>query len=89
MDFDRYGVTVGKKRYRYEQFARIFVCRACWGIPVAFHHYDPATGEMTHWAQCGECGGREFIDGAKAERMQIEAREVLADLPKEIANKLR
>lgn len=89
MDCDRYGVTEGKRKYTYRAFCEAFVCRSCWGIPVRFSNYDPESGEMAHWVQCGECGGREFIDGRKAEMSQVEAREVLADLPPEIADMLR
>jgi len=46
--------------------------------------------ERAHWrVECGRCKGRRFITRRERDQMRADAREVLAVLPAEIADKLR
>lgn len=46
--------------------------------------------ERGNWrVECGRCKGRRFITRREQDRRKADAREVLALLPAEIADKLR
>ena len=85
-DFRRDDCRVGGRRVTYSTLQRCWCCAECGG-PIVMQ-WDEA--ERDNWrVECGRCKGRRFIMRWKWDRMRADAREVLAVLPAEIADKLR
>ena len=85
-DFRRDDCQVGGRRVTYWTLQRDWCCWE-WGGSVVMQ-WDEA--ERGNWrVECGMCKGRRFITRYKRDRMRADAREVLALLPAEIADKLR
>ena len=89
MQFNRYGVTVGKRTYTWKKWTETYCCKVCGGMPVAHSTYDPNTNTITYAPRCGQCDATEFINGSTFQRQMIEGWEVLVDLPADIADMLK
>ena len=72
-DADRYGCTMGGRRIKYSQL-RWYVCNDCGGQPV--HRFIDGDEVL-----CGACGGTEFIHERAYMEQEIDAADVLQNLP--------
>lgn len=81
-DFDRYGCTVGARRVKYTELEQWYVCANCGGKPV--HHVGRENGLTIDWAECGDCGERDFISRRLYDRQLQEFPIVLDNLPDEL-----
>jgi len=81
-DFTRDDCLVGTKRRTYATLKREWCCADCGGRIIGKWH----DGDWR--VACGRCGGLDFIHEAQMDRQRVEAREVLAGLPAELAEAL-
>ena len=81
--FTRYDCQVGKKRRTYEALLREWKCNDCEGRLV-----ERWSAELDWHAECGRCGGTDFIHEYEMAKQRAEAIEVLDGLPAEIVAQL-
>lgn len=61
-NFTRDDCQLKDKRVNYFTLTRDYRCQECGGAIVVKGHADESTGWMaTCWAECGNCGGQDFI----------------------------
>ena len=78
-DFDRDGCIVGARQVSYAQLLQRYVCRECGGQPV---HKIARIDDLTRdWAECAQCGERDFIPQWLYDRQCIEHGEIIENLP--------
>ena len=82
-DFTRYDCQVGNRRLTYATLQRDYCCNKCGGLLT-----EKCTEKAGWFITCGVCGAQDFIHQHEYARQQQEAREVLADLPAELAEML-
>lgn len=74
------------KRISYAKLQRDYRCQECSGAVVVKSHADESTDWLTMcWAECGNCGGQNFIHARELARQQQQAAEVLEGLPPQLA----
>ena len=81
-DFDRHGCTVGAKRVTYRTLEQWYVCRECGGKPV--HRFGRENDQPVDWAECSQCGTRDFIPQWLYDRQVVEFPVIVANLPDEL-----
>jgi len=82
-DFDRRGCIVGAKFVTYATLKQWYVCRECGGVPV--HHIERIDGVTRDWAECADCGTRDFIPQWLYDQQCREYYLILDNLPDELA----
>lgn len=80
--FDREGCVVGARYVEYKQVEKKFVCANCGGAPV--HHIGRENDQTVDWAECSDCGCRDFISQAQYDRQCREYYEILENLPPDL-----
>lgn len=80
--FDRDGCIVGARFVDYKRIEERFVCAACGGKPV--HHIGRENDETVDWAECAECGCRDFISQELYDRQCREYWEIIEKLPPDL-----
>jgi DNA-directed RNA polymerase subunit RPC12/RpoP len=79
LGFDRDGCIVGARFVTYRQLETRFVCANCGGNII--HHIKRENDQTIDWAECGECGCRDFISQRYYDRQCREYYEILENLP--------
>ena len=80
--FDRDGCIVGARFVSYTYLERDYVCAACGGNPI--HHITRVLNETYDYAECAQCGARDFISQLTYDRQVMEYGEILRNLPPEL-----
>lgn len=78
-DFDRRGCVVGARFVPYQRLQQYYVCRECGGTPV--HHVARINDVTRDWAECAQCGARDFIPEWLYDRQVVEHDEIIESLP--------
>lgn len=81
-DFTRHGCTVGARLITYSHLEKWFVCNECGGGIV--HHIRGVNGQTVDWAECANCGGRDFVSLRRYEHQLAEFPDIVAGLPDEL-----
>lgn len=81
-DFTRDGCTVGARLVSYRHLEEWYVCRECGGQPA--HHIGRTNGLTINWAECADCGARDFISLRYYEQQCADYPVILAGLPPEL-----
>ena len=88
-DFTRDDCVLGNNRVSYATLKREYRCSACGGrIIVVWVPLDDLAGEGWY-VRCGRCNEYDFIHENEFRREQTDAREVLDDLPPDLAAALK
>jgi len=80
--FDREGCIVGARYVTYKKIEKRFVCAACGGNPI--HHIGRENDRTVDWAECADCGCRDFISQELYDRQCREYWEILENLPSDL-----
>jgi len=80
--FDRYGCIVGARYVAYTRLENWYVCRECGGNPV--HCFKRIGDTVRDWAECAECGARDFIPSWLYEQQCRDYWLILDNLPDEL-----
>ena len=78
----RDGVIIGAKAVTWEQVERYYICRICGGKPV--HHIANVNGQTVDYAECADCGNRDFQAQWVVEKQLTDAPTVFFNLPDEL-----
>ncbi len=81
-DFDRRGCIVGAKFIKYAPLVQWYVCRECGGAIV--HKIGRVDDVTLDWAECADCGTRDFIPQWLYDRQVVEHGEIIGNLPDEL-----
>jgi len=81
-DFDRRGCIVGARFVTYQELQQWYVCRECGSAPV--HHIERINDITRDWAECAQCGARDFIPQWLYDRQCLEHSEIIDNLPDEL-----
>ena len=81
-DFTRDDCQLGARRFTYRKLQRSHVCQPCGGeLTIRF-------GDGWYIC-CAACGSTDLVSRSQRERQQIEAREVLWEMPQTIIGQLK
>ena len=87
-DFTRHDCQLGNKRRSYETLRREWRCSDCGGrLGERWTDSDEQYPEDWH-IECLVCGRVDFIHERQLARQKVEAAEVIAGLPPELASQL-
>lgn len=81
-DFDRRGCIVGARQVKYAHLLQWYVCRECGGSTV--HKIGRVDDITQDWAECSDCGTRDFIPLWLYDRQVGEYDEIIDKLPPEL-----
>jgi DNA-directed RNA polymerase subunit RPC12/RpoP len=78
----RDGCIVGARLVTWEQIEQHYVCRECGGRPV--HHIVRVNDQTVDYAECADCGNRDFTSSAFYQRQLADAPTIFFGLPPEL-----
>lgn len=75
------GCIVGARLVSYAKLCRSYVCDKCGGRIVQHIRWDEVTQTTNRWAECGTCGGQDFISARRFEKQVGEFPIIVHSLP--------
>jgi len=80
--FDRNGCIIGARFVSYSELQQWYVCRECGGKPV--HHIGREDEQTVDWAECADCGARDFISLRLYQKQLADVPRIIEMLPEKL-----
>ena len=82
--FTRDGCIVGARLVTYRHLRDHYRCRDCGGRILAKARWNDAADATDYWAECADCGGRDFVSEWHYQRQVEDFGEIVDALPDDL-----